>query len=107
MDRKQKIELLKGIATGSRSIEETMPQSVVVRYLSYNISEDAYHEYLTGEIIPGKVYREKHKRLLKNPGRPGLDPGFPGRAAPWTVRAGPAKTGFGPSGCEGCPSSND
>lgn len=69
MDRKQKIELLKGIASGSRSIEETMPQSVVVRYLSYNIAEDAYHEYLTGEIIPGKVYREKHKRLLKNPNR--------------------------------------
>ena len=24
-------------------------------------------------------------------------PGFPGRAGPWTVRAGPAKTGFGPT----------
>ena len=67
MTRQDKINLLKGISKGERSIDDIEPQEIRVSYLSYDEKSDTYEDYDTKEIITGKDFREEVRLYKQNP----------------------------------------
>ena len=56
MNRKQKVDLLKGIAKGSRSITELEPLSFEVWFVNENIFTNAK----TGETLTRDIYKQRY-----------------------------------------------
>ena len=67
MNRKEKIELLRGIEAGEVCINELSPS--VIQEWYYDEIKDTYESGVTKEIIEGKEFREKNKPNRRTPKR--------------------------------------
>ena len=65
MNRNDKINLLKGIAKGERSINEIEPKEIKEWY--YDDKTDTYFQNINSEVITGKEFRERYKANKRTP----------------------------------------